>query len=152
MNFISREKYETLRGGKIQPGDLVYCLRGATIGKTALVDPLNIGAIASSLVILRPNKSLDSKFLYYFLISSPAKKQIKLYDNGAAQPNLGAKSVAKYIIYFPDFSEQKNIVKKLDHLAEETKRLKAIYQRKLEEIAELKQSILEKAFTGQLSQ
>jgi type I restriction enzyme S subunit len=152
MNFISREKYETLRGGKIQPGDLVYCLRGATIGKTALVDPLSIGAIASSLVILRPNKSLDSKFLYYFLISSPARKQIKLYDNGAAQPNLGAKSVAKYIIYFPEFSEQKNIVKKLDILAEETKKLETIYQRKLEAIAELKQSILEKAFTGQLSQ
>jgi restriction endonuclease S subunit len=48
MNFISKEKYESLRGGKIQPGDLVYCLRGATLGKTALVSPFTVGAVASS--------------------------------------------------------------------------------------------------------
>ena len=40
MNYISREKFDSLGGGKIQSGDLVYCLRGATMGKTAIVNPL----------------------------------------------------------------------------------------------------------------
>jgi len=151
MNFITREKYETLRSGKIRPGDLVYCLRGATIGKTALVDPLTIGAVASSLVIIRPNSKLDKHFLYYFLISSVGQKQIKLYDNGAAQPNLGAKSVAKYFIYLPNLAEQKVIVKNISSLAVETQKLETIYRQKLAALNELKQSILQKAFTGQLT-
>lgn len=151
MNFITQEKYESLRSGKIRPGDLVYCLRGATIGKTALVAPFTVGAVASSLVIIRPSNLLDSHFLYYFLTSSVSKRQIKLYDNGAAQPNLGAKSVAKYIIFFPTLAEQKVIVQKLLALATETQRLETIYRQKLASLNELKQSILQKAFTGELT-
>jgi type I restriction enzyme S subunit len=151
MNFITQEKYESLRSGKIRPGDLVYCLRGATIGKTALVAPFTVGAVASSLVIIRPSNLLDSHFLYYFLTSSVGKRQIKLYDNGAAQPNLGAKSVAKYIIYLPNFAEQKVIVQKLVDLSNETQQLENIYRQKIAALKELKQSILQKAFTGELT-
>ncbi|AFY54956.1 restriction endonuclease S subunit [Rivularia sp. PCC 7116] len=151
MNFITREKYESLRSGKIRPGDLVYCLRGATIGKTALVSPFTVGAVASSLVIIRPSDLLDSYFLYYFLTSSVGQRQIKLYDNGAAQPNLGAKNVAKYIILLPKLAEQKVIVQKLASLAAETQRLETTYRQKLAALNELKQSILQKAFTGELT-
>jgi type I restriction enzyme S subunit len=151
MNFISRKKFESLRSGKIQPGDLVYCLRGATLGKTALVDPLTIGAVASSLVIIRPKSDLlDHHFLYYFLTSPVGQRLIKLYDNGAAQPNLGAKSVAKYRIPLPKLAEQKAIVQDLSALAAETQRLESIYQQKLVAIVALKKSLLHQAFTGQL--
>ena len=151
MNYISREKFESLRSGKIQSGDLVYCLRGATLGKTALVDPFTVGAVASSLVIIRPGGLLDCHYLYYFLTSSRGKGLIKLYDNGAAQPNLGAKSVAKYTITLPKISEQKAIVHNLTSLATEAQRLEAIYKQKLTILTELKQSILQKAFTGELT-
>ena len=150
MNFISQGKYDSLRSGKIQPGDLVYCLRGATLGKTALVDPFTVGAVASSLVILRPCDLLDSRFLYYFLTSPHGQGLIKLYDNGAAQPNLGAKSVAKYKISLPKLSEQKSIVQKLIAIAAETQRLESIYRRKLAALDELKKSLLHQAFNGEL--
>jgi type I restriction enzyme S subunit len=150
MNFISREKYQSLRSGKIQPGDLVYCLRGATLGKTALVEPFTIGAVASSLVIIRPCDLLDSRFLYYFLTSPVGQGQIKLYDNGAAQPNLGAKSVAKYKILLPKLSEQRAIVQKLAAIAAETQHLKSIYRRKLAALDELKKSLLHQVINGEL--
>lgn len=150
MNYITIEKFDSLRSGKIQPGDLVYCLRGATLGKTALVDPLTFGAVASSLVILRPSQSLNNRFLYYFLTSPIGQRQIKTYENGAAQPNLGAKSVAKYAITLPDIAEQKRIVKDLDLLTLETQRLDSLYLRKLAALDELKQSLLHQAFSGQL--
>lgn len=150
MNFISRKKYESLRSGKIQPGDLVYCLRGATLGKTALVEPYTIGAVASSLVILRPSSVLDSRYLYSFLTSPLGQGLIKGYENGAAQPNLGAKSVAKYPISLPPIAEQKRLVAKLNDLHEETQRLESIYQQKLAALDELKQSLLHQAFNGEL--
>jgi type I restriction enzyme S subunit len=150
MNFISREKYESLRSGKIQAGDLVYCLRGATLGKTALVDPFTEGAVASSLVIIRPGSLLDRRFLYYFLISPPGQRTIELYQNGAAQPNLGAKSVAKYQLLLPKLEEQRVLVKSIAAIAEATQRLESLYQQKLAALDALRKSLLHQAFSGQL--
>lgn len=52
---------------------------------------------------------------------------------------------------FPPFIEQKAIVAKIDELAVETQRLETIYRQKLTALKELKQSILQKAFTGELT-
>lgn len=150
MNFITEEKFTSLRSGKIQVGDLVYCLRGATLGKTALVEPLTVGAVASSLVILRPKNSLDSRFLYYYLSSPIGREAIKTYENGAAQPNLGAKSVAKFRINLPCISVQKEIALKFDDIRRETQRLESIYQKKLAALDDLKKSLLHQAFSGKL--
>jgi len=51
---ISMAAYERLRSGKIQHRDVLFCLRGS-IGKLAYVQPNEVGAIASSLVIVRAN-------------------------------------------------------------------------------------------------
>ena len=150
MNFITREKFDSLRSGKIQPVDLVYCLRGATLGKTAFVAPLTEGAVASSLVIVRPSPILDSRFLYFFLISPPGQGLIKGFENGAAQPNLGARSVAKYPISFPPVVDQRRIAERLTGLREETQCLESIYQQKLAVLGELKKSLLHQAFSGKL--
>jgi len=150
MNFITREKFDSLRSGKIQSGDLVYCLRGATLGKTALVDPLTEGAVASSLVILRPSSLLDGSFLYFFLTSPTGQGLIKGFENGAAQPNLGAKSVAKYPISFPKLPEQRGIADGLIELRAETQRLARLYDQKLAALEALKKSLLHQAFTGEL--
>ncbi len=150
MNFITREKFDSLRSGKIQLGDLVYCLRGATLGKTALVDPLTEGAVASSLVILRPSSLLDRRFLYFFLTSPAGQGLIKGFENGAAQPNLGAKSVAKYPIAFPKLPEQRGIADSLIDIREETQRLARLYERKHAALKALKKSLLHQAFTGEL--
>jgi type I restriction enzyme S subunit len=125
-------------------------LRGATLGKTALVDPLTEGAVASSLVIIRPSSLVDSRFLYFFLTSPLGQGLIKGFANGAAQPNLGAKSVAKYPFLLPSANEQEAIADTLTELREETQRLAAIYSRKLAALEALKKSLLHQAFTGQL--
>ena len=46
--------------------------------------------------------------------------------------------------------EQKQIVKKLDALSSEVKKMEAIYQQKIEDLEELKKSVLQKAFRGEL--
>jgi type I site-specific restriction endonuclease len=53
-------------------------------------------------------------------------------------------------IPFPPIKEQQTIVHQLDALRAETQKLEAVYQKKLEDLEELKKSILEKAFKGEL--
>jgi type I restriction enzyme S subunit len=52
---------------------------------------------------------------------------------------------------FPEnISEQQKIVTQLDELQEQTKKLEQIYEQKIKDLDELKQSILQKAFNGEL--
>lgn len=115
MNYISEMSYEKLGGGKVQENDILYCLRGS-LGKCAVVRNINKGAIASSLVIIRPIVPESSTFLYYYLISPLGKEMIYKYDNGTAQPNLSSANIQKFIIPLPPLEEQKRIVAKIDEL------------------------------------
>lgn len=151
MNFITQQKFESLRGGRIQVDDLVFCLRGATIGKTAFVYPYEVGAIASSLMIIRPSDELHSRFAYYFLTSELGKSEINRFIAGAAQPNLAGKSVGKFVLPLPSMDIQRSICDQLDTLRGEVGSLRSQYQAKLTDIADLRQSLLQKAFTGELT-
>ncbi|GAB4073130.1 restriction endonuclease subunit S [Barrientosiimonas marina] len=115
LSFITEERFELLGSGKVNNGDLLYCLRG-TLGKTSIVNDLEKGAIASSLVIIRPYVGLYSSYLYYYLISNLGKNMISFHDNGSAQPNLSANDVKKYKFPLPPVSEQKRIVNQIDKL------------------------------------
>ncbi|HIF9332480.1 TPA: restriction endonuclease subunit S [Photobacterium damselae] len=150
MNYISEDKFASLGSGKIQKNDIVYCLRGATMGKTAIVDPIEIGAIASSLVIVRPSDSMFYKFTYYFLVSPQAKEQILRFDNGSAQPNLSAKSLGMYPIGLPPINEQKEIVRLVDQYFAFADTIEAQVKKAQARVDNLTQSILAKAFRGEL--
>jgi type I restriction enzyme S subunit len=116
MHYITRQKFNSLRSGKVRPGDLVYCLRGATLGKTAIITQFEEGAVASSLVIIRLAKAVDPKFAYWFLTSPLGREQIFQFDNGSAQPNLSANNVKKYWVPIPPLAEQRRIVAKVSEL------------------------------------
>jgi type I restriction enzyme S subunit len=116
MHFITRKKFDSLRSGKVRLGDLVYCLRGATLGKTAIISQYEEGAVASSLVIIRLHPAVVPRFAYHVLTSPLGRAQIFQFDNGSAQPNLSANSVKKYWIPLPPPAEQKRIVTKVTEL------------------------------------
>jgi len=116
MNYITKEKFDSLGSGKIQKNDLVYCLRGATFGKTSFVTPFKEGAIASSLMIIRPSEELSKEYLYTFLKSPEGEKQLRRFDNGSAQPNLSANKVKLYAYPLPPVEEQQCIVTKVNEL------------------------------------
>ena len=139
-NNITREKYNQLCGAKLQIGDIVYCLRG-TLGKNAFIDNFEEGTIASSLVAIRP-KNIDGRYLYYILNSDIEYRQRIVHDEGAAQPNLSAKSVSEFEIPILSIGEQKKISEyftKFDHLI-------SFHQRKYDSLVKVKKSMLEKMF------
>ena len=113
MNYISKEKYDRLNSGKFIEGDILYCLRGS-LGKKAAVKEGVFGAIASSLVIIRPNnEKIDTDYLMYALESPSIQEQLKRANNGSSQPNLSAASVRAYDIDLPSKENQTLIVERL---------------------------------------
>jgi type I restriction enzyme S subunit len=97
--------------------------------------------------VLRFESMISQKFVELYLNS------IKLddYVSGMAQPKLNQTMLNKIKIPYPPLKEQQIIVQKLDALSTETKQLEAIYQQKINDLDELKKSILQKAFAGELN-
>jgi len=98
---------------------------------------------------LRFEKKAYQKFIEHYLNSIP----LEPYVSGMAQPKLNQKALNSITVPWPNnIDEAASAVEKITAIETETKHLESIYQQKLDSLAELKQSILQKAFSGELTQ
>lgn len=94
------------------------------------------------------SKDIDPKLLCYYLKSRKTRHELTESGIGINIKSLSQESLKSLSIEIPgSLSEQKQIVKKLDQLSEKTQKLELLYKQKLENIEELKRSILSKAFS-----
>ena len=99
---------------------------------------------------IRGEENLSSSFLYY-LIGSPHFTQYVLsIQTGLGVPHISATQINNFMFKRPTISEQIKIVKQLDELKSQTQSLESNYQQELDALDELKKSILQKAFMGEL--
>lgn len=126
--FISEEKDNLLRKGKLQKGDVILTTRG-TVGNVAFYSehiPYNNIRINSGMLILRSKQELDNEFLYWTLKSNYFKKQIYTFQSGTAQPQLPISSLKHIEFYLPPINIQKKIVKILSQIDNKIRILKYI--------------------------
>ncbi len=114
LKYISKEKFASLRAGKAHKGDILFSLRGS-LGK-CVISPFDESAIASALVIIRPNNNIDRDYLYFALNSPYFMRQCSNYDNGSIQANLSVEAIKTFDIPLPSFSIQRKIAKILKHI------------------------------------
>ena len=142
VRFISKDKYEVMKGIKIQEGDILYTLRGAGFGKNSLAN-FNGGTVASSLVGIRCVKeNTVSVFLTQWFNSMEANKEKAQAVNGSTAQNISVDDMKKYSISIPTIDEQKRLgvyFHNLDHLI-------TLHQHKCDETKELKKYMLQKMF------
>lgn len=124
------------------------------VGKTAIYKSEMPAIFAGYLIrIHRKENLLDADYLNYFLNSQIAFDYGKtIVISSVNQANINASKLKGYPIPAPSISEQRAIVKELNDIAAETQRLEFFYQNKLDSLADLKQSILQKAFSGELTE
>ena len=102
--------------------------------------------------IIRPKKELlDARFLNLLLTSKPYKDQLLFTgEQGATRQAITKAQIESFRISIPSLKEQQTIVRQLNALRAKTQKLEAVYHKKLEELEELKKSVLQKAFNGEL--
>ena len=146
--FISKEIYDEFRTKYSFPkkGDILISASG-TIGRRVKYDGEPAFFQDSNIVwIDNDEKQVLNDYLYVF------------YEFCDWQPSKGATISRLYnsnltsikIVFPKSLEEQKNILKKIDVVSTETKKLEAIYRQKLINLEELKKSVLQKAFAGEL--
>ena len=150
FNYITQQKYESLRAGKIQKNDILYCLRGS-LGKTAIIETDIMGAISSSLCIIRTKKDVLPKYLAYLLRTELITQQQDFAENGSAQPNLSAASVMEYKLPLAPLAEQQRIVDRIERMFSKLDEVKENVQNVINGFENRKSAILHKAFNGELT-
>jgi type I restriction enzyme, S subunit len=153
--FISAEKDRVLGKGKLRRRDVIFTTRG-TIGNTAVYDDTvdyDEIRINSGMLIFRPNEHvITSEYLFQSLRSGIIRSQIKRFATGAAQPQLPIGTLVHFRLPVPcKIGDQKALVAQLADMEAETNRLALNYERVAADLHELRQSILQKAFSGELT-
>ena len=129
-------------------GTICIAIVGATVGETAI---LNFEAcFPDSVIGIVVNEEVADNEYVEFLLQS-FKALLKEKGKGTARDNINLGTFENQRFPFPALKRQKDIVSTLNALREETQRLESLYQHKLTNLAELKQSILHKAFSGELT-
>ena len=153
--FISKEKDEILRGGKLERKDVVITTRG-TLGNVAHYDdkvPYKNIRINSGMLILRikDHNFLNAIFLMRFINSSLFIQQLRRKQSGTAQPQIPAGVLKEIEIMVPNrIDEQEEIIKEIESRISVCENIEANIDEALEKSEALRHSILKKAFEGKL--
>ena len=131
IKHISEDFFKTLNKGVIKKYDILMVKDGYT-GRTSFVDekfPYHKATVSEHVFILRPNKEIIPKYLYYFLKSNYAQLIIKNKTKGIIA-GINKQFVKDFSIIFPkDKKTQERIVQKLDNiLMKLNKKLKIILE------------------------
>ena len=133
-----------------QLNDILLAKNGTT-GVAAIVDRDIEFDIYVSLALLRASYKLELKYLLHFVNSPIAKKQFNKRLKGSGVPNLHLQEIREVIVPYPiSKKEQLKISNYIELLSMRTKQLEKHYKQKLKNLEELKRSILQKAFSGEL--
>jgi len=149
--FVPNEYFHNLKPNKKPKlGDVLYTVTGATLGIPVLVKEEIDFCFQRHIGLIRPNAGTDSTWLSYALLSPQVFRQATVRSTGAAQKTVSLTVLRDITVPRIPLSEQRAVAAKLDALTEETQRLESIYQQKLAALDELKKSLLQQAFSGQL--
>jgi type I restriction enzyme S subunit len=96
------------------------------------------------------NNLMIRDFLYYLLLTKKFTDYAIQGSQRAGMPKVNRDHLFEYQFNLPPITTQQTIVNKLDALSLENKKLQAIFQQKLHDLEELKKSVLQKAFKGEL--
>lgn len=143
--FVNRN--EIKQNQIIPEGAIIFPKRGGAIAtnkKRKIIKPTIVDLNTMAII---PSKKINKNYFFHWF----QLFDLNTISSGANIPQINNYSFDDVYIPYPiSLKEQQAIVHKLDSLSTETKKLETIYQQKIEALDEVKKSILQKAFSGEL--
>lgn len=145
------ERAEGLRT-RVKTGDLLITITGANVTKSALMErDLGVAYVSQHVALCRPTEVVLPRFLYWYIIAEAGgRKQLNKLAYGAGKPGLNLENIRSVSVPLPALSEQEKIVELIESKMSEVDQLDRTLADSLQQAEALRQSILKKAFSGQL--
>lgn len=149
--FVSYEFNEKNKKSKLKAGD-VLLVQSGHIGHSAVVGPEHEGHNCHAMIVITPVlDEMTGDFLSYYFCSAEMKRKFKEIRSGSIVPHLTCGLIRELMIPLPRVVEQRKIVADLQSLEHGTSRLASAANEKIVRLGQLRQSILQKAFSGELT-
>ncbi len=145
--FINELAIENSNAKLFPKGSLLIGMYDTAALKMSIID--RDATFNQAIAGVKPNSKID--LLFIFCAINAQKPELLNLRRGTRQKNLSLEKIKDIQIPLPPIKEQQAIVHQLDALRAETQKLEAIYQQKLLHLEELKKSVLQKAFAGELT-
>ncbi|MDD8026592.1 MAG: restriction endonuclease subunit S [Acidobacteriota bacterium] len=145
MPFLPEEsaKYTAING------DVLIC-EGGYPGRAAIWSEDYPIYFQKALHRVRFHESIYNKWFVYFLYAQDKSGVLKQHFSGTGIQHFTGEVLARLEIPLPPLPELRCAISRFNELSTETQRLSSLYQRKLAALDELKKSLLQQAFSGQL--
>ncbi|MEC5270311.1 restriction endonuclease subunit S [Heyndrickxia coagulans] len=144
--FISKEKFDSIKKGKLKKDDLVITMRGS-IGNVARFTgvPFQTALINAQMSIIRPT-GINSEYLWSSLNSFIMPRYLQKITSGSAQPQLTKKDVEKIPIPLPPIGEQQKIALILSTWDKAIE----LKEKLIEQKKQQKKGLMQKLLTGEV--
>ncbi len=152
VSYISHEKYETLKKHTVGKGDIIFASFIDEEIRACLLPKLAVIAIAKAdCFCLRPKTEfIDRQYLTYQLVDRESYNRLIEDVHGVTRPRINTTQLRKLLVRIPPLSEQQEIVRRVETLFKKADEIEARYQKAKAFVDNLSQSILAKAFRGEL--
>jgi type I restriction enzyme S subunit len=155
LAFIDDEQASKLNNVIIEENDVLLNITGASVARCCLAIKEFIPARVNQHVsIIRPIKDkIDSNYLH-FLLTSKKNKDLLLGigEQGSTRQAITKVQIENFVVSYPkSIEEQKSLIAEVTTIKSKSKKIKKIYKDKLSNLEDLKKSILQKAFAGELT-
>lgn len=134
--------------------DVIFATTRPTLKRVTMIDEdLENQICSTGYVVLRGLKNkINPKWIFYFIQTDFFIRRMETLQRGASYPAVSDKDVKGSLIRYPrSLEEQKKYICLCDKIIKNLNNIQSNYKQKLEYLEELKKSLLQKAFAGELT-
>jgi type I restriction enzyme S subunit len=149
--YISPAFNEKHKKSKLKAGD-VLLVQSGHIGHSAVVPEAHAGHNCHAMIVISPKDEIASGPFLSMMFNTPAMQEtFQNIRTGSTVPHLTCRMVKELLVEIPPREVQSQIMAQADQLRAQTETAKDRYEANISDIAALRQSLLQKAFAGQLA-
>ena len=149
--YISDAHFARLQKHRVFGNDIVIAGLGENPPRACLIPPsLGPAIVKADCIRFKPHEDIAPKYMNISLNSDPVRKRMKTIVHGVGRPRLNLGEIKAIVLPLPPHTEQERIVAEVERRLSVIEEQEAVVSTSLEHAARLRQSILQRAFTGGL--
>jgi type I restriction enzyme S subunit len=148
---ITLQKHAAMKRTQIRPNDVLLNITGASIGRSTYIpEGFSEANVNQHVCIIRTGWWMVPAYLSYFLNSPYGQDQIYATQSGVTREALNYTQVRSLQVPLAPLREQQRLVAKIEEFFSLAYKAEAAVKKAREKVQKIEQSVLAKAFRGEL--
>lgn len=151
INYVSTETFDERNARLVPlPGDVLYSREGAILGIACIIPDNLFVCLGQRMMLLRTNEKMLGRFLMHYLNSPKVTSYVTTKTGGSASPHVNVGDIKAFVVPVPPITEQQKMLEQIETRLSVCDSIEKTINTALQQAEVLRQSILKKAFCGEL--